>query len=113
MQGNMLIISPNGITRLVESAQAPDLDWLKMGINNGMLETVPFFTSVDHEGKRIENCVAFCDEEGKLKALPYNETATTQWNKALKHHGCGVFGWDLLVGPVIVLWGDKEFMEAL
>ena len=118
MKGNMLIISANGITRLVETNEAPTLDFLKLGLNNGMLEVVPLFTSIEHEGKRIKNCVAFCDEEGKIKNLPYNETATEKWQAALTEQGRSLFDMkmttvDFLVGPVIVVWGDKEFMEAL
>jgi len=66
----------------------------------GWLKVVPAFTT--YKGRR---CVAFCDEEGKLKNLPLNETATLAW------YDCVDTG-DALVGPIVVITGDDELLEA-
>jgi len=50
--------------------------------------------------------------------LPLNESATTAWERTLLrsshelHDKSGTLK-DWLVGPVIVLFGDREFMESL
>ncbi|WP_439924714.1 hypothetical protein [Nitrobacter sp. JJSN] len=74
---------------------------------------MPYFRHVEHEGRLVHDGVAFCDEEGKLKSLPYNQDATEQWEYSLMHQGRALAGLDFLVGPVIVVWGDKDFMGAL
>lgn len=118
MEGSMLIISPNGTERLVEIVGEPTLEFFKTGLNNGHIEVVPFFRHVLYKGKVINDCVAFCDEEGKLKRLPYNQTATEQWQSSLQRQGRTLYektgeAKDTLVGPIIVVWGDKDFMAAL
>jgi hypothetical protein len=63
--------------------------------------------------------VAFCDEDGKKKGLPVNKTATYLWETALrlvKHPGLMTYDgqvYDYLVGSIVVVSGDKEFMEEL
>ena len=43
-----------------------------------------------------------------MKKLLFNRLATEHWHRNLK----GMVGLDVLLGPVIVLVGDKEFMKA-
>lgn len=109
----MLMISPDGQKRLVEIEGEPSLEILKQGIGGGLLETVPFFNHVIHKGQVIPNCVAFCDEEGKIKGLPYNSVATQEWDISLMTQGRSLGGRDYLVGTIAVIWGDDAFMEAL
>ena len=58
--------------------------------------------------------MAFCDEDGKgRRNLPLNRMATFAWDAAMRRdHGCGCAP-DYLVGNVVVVFGDREFMEAL
>lgn len=57
-----------------------------------------------HEGGVVGNprhrFVAFCNEEGLLRSMPLNKQASEIFRSAL-------------VGPVIVIYGDKEFMDSL
>ena len=69
----------------------------------GYTETVPYFTT--YEGKQ---CVAFCDEEGKLKGKPLNAAAQTLWEAQWPVRLA-----DYLVGDVVIVTGDISFMREL
>lgn len=118
MRGTMLIFQPYEMRpRVVEFKKAPTLEELKNGIGGGYLELVPGFRTVVHAGA-VMDCVAFCDEDGKLNGLDVNNPATIAWDQALRRNGNGLLradgrAVDWLVGLVAVLFGDKEFMEAL
>lgn len=87
---------------------------LLQGAVGGYLEAVPGFLSIPYHGVR-QACVAFCNEDGKREPLPLNATATELWHQALAppglRRGGGLTDW--LVGPVVVVLGDREFMEEL
>jgi hypothetical protein len=53
-----------------------------------------------------EQCVVFGDEDGKIKGKPINTKATDLWRKQ------GILG-DVLVGDIVVVIGDRGFMNAL
>jgi hypothetical protein len=111
MRGTLLIYSPAGGVTTREVGE-PKLELLKEAIGGGYLEVVPHWTSIEHGGKR-RRCVAFCDEDGKRKDLPVNGAATVTWDFAMRRDkGCGCAP-DYLVGNVVVVFGDREFMEAL
>jgi hypothetical protein len=86
----------------------PMLDEMTKAIGGGYIETVPHFNRLP-DGRR---CVAFCDEEGKNNGLPLNEAATAIWY-ALVIAYFGRQPDDHLVGPVLCLTGDADFMESL
>lgn len=116
MRGSMIIMALNGDTELREFDRPPTLEELQAGVG-GYLEVVPFFNSIDYGGS-VLNCVAFCNEQGKFEYLPINDRATATWELALKRHGQKLRDehdamMDFLVGPVIVLFGDREFMASL
>jgi hypothetical protein len=93
------------------------------------LERVGFFNSIVINGEPCA-CVAFCGEHGKQRELPVNSAATIQWsaavNREIAHldarallrpqpvfsvrHGQWL---DYLAGTVVVLVGDKDFMQAI
>ena len=111
MKGTMLIYRPgsqSGERR--EFDHPPELEELQAALDGGYLESVPYFQSIDVDGTR-HTCWALCDEEGKLKHLDINLHATMLWEQSLRRLGTHVD--DVLVGPVAVLFGDDEFMEAL
>lgn len=85
----------------------PSLEWLQNAVG-GFIEQVPYFTSM----KNGERAVAFCNEYGKLKRMQINEAATQAWAAALERttDDAGPLN-DILVGPVVVLTGDSDFME--
>ena len=56
----------------------------------------------------IAPCVAFCDEDGKSKGLPPNTRVNEFWSMALPE-----IDLDYLVGPIVILTGDADFMKAI
>lgn len=106
MKGWILTVPAIGDSSVREVNTANIYPLLYDGVK-GYIEQVPLFTRFEWSGIMRE-CVAFCNEEGKIKNLPVNERATAMWIKAAnKHVG------DVLVGDVLVVWGDKEFMRDL
>lgn len=73
----------------------------------GHIEAVPYFNKFTWRSKK-RDCVAFCNEEGKLKGLPMNRRATLAWCEALK-----MIPADVLVGNIAIVMGDDEFMQAI
>src|SRR5580765_6211004 len=83
MKGVALIYRSDKVEPEVTRLDTPsDLAFLKQAIGGGYIEAVPGFDTISHAGKR-HACVAFCDEEGKLKGYPLNNHATTLWQAAL------------------------------
>jgi hypothetical protein len=112
MRGTLLKISPHGRLTAQDIDGPPTLEMLKDGIGGGYIAPVPYFTSIMHEGE-LRECRAFCDEDGKRKQLAMNVEATKLWDIAMRaatRCGCSP---DFLVGQVVVVMGDSEFMEAL
>jgi hypothetical protein len=76
-------------------------------IVSGPIELVPMFCVFTVHRTKVK-CAVFCNEEGKLKNLPYNQRATELWLECLKFDPH-----DVLVGDVVVVWGDDLFMKEL
>lgn len=102
MRGQCITLKPNGDVTTMELSEPPPLDLLQQGVG-GYIEKVPMFDRFDNK-----RCIVFCNEEGKLHNLPYNREASRRWH-ALNNHRIS----DVLVGNVVILTGDAEFMEAL
>jgi hypothetical protein len=113
VRGTILSYRPESIEPSIRNVVGPPtLEDLKAAIGGGYIEAVPYFWTVDHRGVE-HRCVAFCDEEGKLKGMPVNPFATALWDLAIrrvKGVGCEP---DFLVGRIAVVFGDPEFMEEL
>jgi hypothetical protein len=111
MKGVLTIIPVgNAAVSSKELAAAPHLEDLR-GLVGGDIELVPFFTKFEREP-----CVAFCNETDKLKGLPINHRATALWHAAALWHAQGeprFIGRDVLVGPIVIVTGDRELMEEL
>ncbi len=73
----------------------------------GYLELVTGFHTIDRR-----SCAVFCNEDGKLKNLPINIRATELWDQALDGRSIRL-PHDVLVGDVVVVTGDDEFMAEL
>lgn len=119
MKGLMLTFAPHTWEPTIrELTGEPPLDDVKAAMGDGWLELVPGFVSITVRGRRM-SCVAFCDEDGKRKQMPTNGPATILWDHSLREHGHPglkdhAAHWiDWLVGPVVVLAGDGEFMRSL
>lgn len=122
MEGACIIFHPWASQGVLEThifKKPPDLDYIK-GVIGGWLEYVSGFNTIEIEDD-VFHCVAYCNEEGKLQGQDINVAATHAWDKALRRgdmHPNGILGSDgnpidVLVGSVIVLFGDEEFMAAL
>jgi hypothetical protein len=100
MIGYVHTIKADGQITTQEVATGSILDILQNAVG-GYIEIVPlFYTYNSHR------CVAFCNEEGKLKGLPYNPVATALWHQQAKAD-------EVLFGDVVVCYGDDEFMDAI
>lgn len=117
MRGSMLIFKPGQLApQIIELDHRPELDDLKKYID-GYLELVPGFRSIVHYNV-VMDCIVFCDEDGKRKRLEVNNIATVLWDAALRRNGTGLLRpdgrpIDWLVGPIVVLFGDRELMAEL
>lgn len=101
MNGKCLIIAVDGTETEIDFDHVPTLAEMKSAINNGWVEVVPYF-----ETFRGINCLAICDEEGKVKRLPVNMKATEHWHQQVRPA-------DFLVGPIAIYYGDDEFMKGV
>jgi len=107
MKGEALIYRPDGRQperRDLTTSNPESLLPMLQTLVGGDIEAVPMWVSLP-DGRA---CVAFCNEEGKLDELPFNPLATAAWYRAARQP----MG-DELVGTVVVVFGDEEFMEAL
>lgn len=75
-------------------------------IVGGYIQEIPGFDT--YAGYQ---CVAFCNEEGKIKELPVNFMACKAWYEAMDKKGLKTV--DVLCGNVAVVYGDKEFMRKI
>ena len=109
MKGTLFVIQPNDLKGPSEERElfaAPG----HLDINRlvgGFIEQVPFFNVF--QGKA---CVAFCNEEGKNEGLLFNPLASLLWYRQNGLEGLTI-GQDILVGPVVIIVGDRELMNAL
>ncbi len=96
-------------------AGKPELEDMRAKIGGGYIQVVPEWSQLP-DGRK---CVAFCDEDGKMKGLPLNNAATALWRaELLRKHGGERFKTvdpdsTLLRGPVLCVTGDAAFMRAL
>lgn len=100
MQGKMTTIKPDGTITVMNYDHELSLDVLQKAVD-GLIVVIPFFT--EYEG---QECVAFCNDEGKIHELPINELATKLWKQQTPLD-------DVLHGAVVIVQGDAEFMDAL
>jgi hypothetical protein len=119
MKGTMLIIRPS--EQFPETKfynHPPSLDELRTAIGGGWLELVPYFNTIGVKAPHsnsatVMDCIAFCDEEGKLKQAPFNEDATSAWEQSVRRITGNIDIEDHLRGTVVVLFGDREFMASM
>jgi len=100
MKGKTTLMKADGSIIVEQHSKALTLAYLQEAVG-GFIEEVPYFTV--YKGER---CVAFCNEKGKGMGLAPNKQATTEWYTK-------VIPQDILVGNVIIVQGDRAFMEAL
>ena len=115
MRGTLITMKTDGSSTLTPLDEPPGLELLKDGIGGGYIEHIPGwdqFPIPASEKGGMQPCDAFCDEDGKRKQMPLNEYATALWHEMLKLGGPLIPGWhDVLVGDVVIVLGDPEFMR--
>lgn len=113
MKGTLLVSSPN--VRVLDELpldHCPDNHELQRHLGGGWLEQVPGFNTVATRGQ-LHRCIAFSDEDGKMKGLPRNHYATVLWKLAWKRTKPDLELPSFLVGPVLIIYGDDELMSNL
>jgi Domain of unknown function (DUF3846) len=70
----------------------------------GYIELVPFFNRFYER-----NCIAFCNENGKMRNLPLNKLAQELWEKSL---GRNIYE-DHLVGNIVIIVGPPSYLRTL
>jgi hypothetical protein len=126
MKGRMYILNvASGEIEVAGFSEPPTLAVMQ-GAVEGPIEAVPWFTTIwTLEDGATVSCLAYCNENGKLENLPYNTRATVAWDAALRRmtdpDGDPLYpnglndengqATDVLVGNVIVIVGDEEFMR--
>jgi uncharacterized protein DUF3846 len=99
----VIIVRPESRHIAIEEVvKPPELEALQK-IVGGSIETIPHFITI--WGRR---CVAFCNEEGKLKKLIANLPAQHLWAAAYARAAE-----DILVGPVVILAGTDDFLREI
>jgi hypothetical protein len=102
-KGKLWTIAVDGTTTSQDFDRKVKLEELQKVVG-GYIEHVP----VGKDGKfNGERAVAFINEEGKLKGLAYNKVATDLVNEASP----GFKFIDHIVGPMVILTGDKAFLK--
>lgn len=117
MKGQITLIIPGSPEpRVTEYTAEIPLDELQRLVG-GYIELVPFWITAK-VGRDIATRVparVFCNEDGKRLPLRRNDFADALWKEAIAadfgHRGTPQG--DYLVGPVAIVTGDDEFMEAL
>lgn len=117
MKGLITLIAPDSPEpRVTEYTAEIPLGELQRVVG-GYIEIVPYWITAKvgrDSATRAPACV-FCNEEGKLHRLPRNHFADALWKEAIAadfgHRGTPQG--DYLVGPVAIVTGDAEFMDAL
>ena len=117
MHGTLLVFQPHALPQVTEFSRPPTLEEVQAAVG-GDLQVVPGFRSIRY-GNVVMDCVALCNANGKLKGLAMNNLATIAWKEGLRRAieaglwRSKVMPTDPLVGTVAVLFGDREFMDAL
>jgi hypothetical protein len=118
VKGTIITLPCDGSRLATPIDRSPTLDRLRAAVRVRDIEVVPRFDTIEHAGM-IVPCVAFCEEDAKLKRLPINKDATILWDAALLHAGypgllkAGGQISDNLCGQVAAVFGNPEFMRAL
>jgi len=117
MRGTLLVFQPHALPHVREFLQPPSQEEVQ-AVVGGDLQAVPGFRSIRY-GNMVMDCIALCDANGNLENLAINNLATIAWKEALRRAvDAGLWRSELmptgpLVGTVAVLFGDREFMDAL
>ncbi len=112
MKGQAIILKPGETLEIAQRFpfdKPVELPFLNGGVG-GPIEAVPLFDRMLIDGA-VVGVVVFCHEEGKLIDLPFNRAATTAWMSEFNTGSHAID--DVLVGPVVILTGDEDFLAEI
>jgi hypothetical protein len=107
MKGRLTILRPGKKQEVVEMSSPVKLQLLS-DIAGGDIEQVPYWST--YEG---DPCVVFANAHGKRLKLLLNKPANEEWYDARVREGVKGKAEDELVGPIIIVTGDLEFMDTV
>lgn len=115
MKGTLFCYRPGQPYIREEITEVPSLARLQELVG-GYIQVVPYFDWVFMD-KKLQKCVAFCNEEGKLNGLEFNVAATMLWESSLSTQDMSLVRdgtlEDHLVGPIVIITGDDELLENI
>ena len=97
------IITPPDKVETIHQNELPNLKQLQEWVK-GYIEVVPYF-----DRYLRQDCVVFCNENGKNSNSEINIYATTHWVFSEP----SVLGVDYLVGTIVILYGDQKTLDKL
>jgi hypothetical protein len=106
MRGELTVIKSTGAIFTCEMRDPIPLEDLQKAVG-GNIEIVPHFTHYNGDEAYV-----FCNEEGKLHDLPFNEVATNLWMECLMERYSKVTR-DHLVGDIAIVTGNHAFLCTL
>lgn len=102
----LVAVHPTGEIKKKAIKKTPTLEDLQ-AIVGGSIELVPYFNTYE-----MSPCVAFCNEEGKLKHMPVNQPAQVLWAMCGGKAAFAAYA-DVLVGNIAIVVGSKQFLQTL
>lgn len=72
-------------------------------VMGGEVQEIPYFLNYENGG-----CIAYGCVDGKILGMPINIKATSLW----RDQGMG-YGGDYICGDIVVICGNREFLEKL
>jgi len=79
-------------------------------IVGGYIEAIPNWVTYLHNDGQLYDACALCNEDGKGMGLGVNRLATARWAQAIGMPIHELVRRDVLVGNVVLIFGDKDFM---
>jgi hypothetical protein len=79
-----IIIHPDGEIEKRMFDKNPRLPDLYKMIGTDIVQMVPYFSKMAHDGKTLNRGTAWVDEEGLFKGSPINPVATELWRENLR-----------------------------
>ena len=103
-----VVIYPDGSTMSSIHTRIPHWKELQSYVD-GSFQVVPHFSTYTYNGKKLKRGVAYCNEEGLIKHMPFNPAATKAWMEACPDGDPNMMK---LHGPVLFIARDKEADDA-
>jgi hypothetical protein len=72
---------------------------------DGSFQLVPYFSTLEYDGRKLNRGTAYCNEEGWVKNMPFNPLASACWLKACPK---GDPERMQIAGPLLFVAKDKE-----